>query len=286
MIIPPPPNPKELLAAAGLRPKKDWGQNFLREQDVLKAISESCRASEEELVVELGAGLGALTYYLIQDYASVVAVERDRELVPLLKNFFQWAPGLELLEADAGTLDYQGLSSAHDKPLVVVGNLPYQISSRILVSVADAASSVRRCVVMIQKEVAERIIAPPGSKTYGLLSVLMQRAFSGHVVRVVPPHVFLPPPKVHSAVLVLERNEVLRAPEADARMVAAARVAFSARRKTLRNSVAGGLGVKPAQVEEAMVAGNLDPKRRAESFSLDEFEQLGEVLHTHGLLEL
>lgn len=281
--IPPPPNARDLLAAAGLEPKKSWGQNFLREQDVLRSISGSVGAREDEQVLELGAGLGALTYYLVQDYNRVVAVERDRDLVPVLKESFAWAENLEILEQDAARLEYEAMSAERGQTLVVVGNLPYQISSRILVSVAGAHRAVRRCVVMTQKEVAERVVAAPGSKAYGLLSVLVQRAFTGTLVRVVAPECFLPPPKVHSAVLALERREVNRSAEQDAAMVSGARAAFSSRRKTLRNSVAGGLGVPPSEVETALTGVGIDPKRRAESLSLDEFELLGGALLEAGL---
>jgi len=284
--IPPPPNARALLEAAGIRPKKDWGQNFLKEQDILRFISESCRARENERVVELGAGLGALTYYLAQDYPHVTAVERDRDLFPIVKEYFEWAENLQWLEADAAKLNYEELCTETEPELVVIGNLPYQISSRILVSLADATDWVRRSVVLIQKEVAERIVAGPGSKTYGLLSVLIQRSFDAHIVRIVPPHVFLPPPKVHSAIIALERRETRFSQEEDAQLVAAARAAFSSRRKTLRNSVAGGLGVKPGEVEPVIIESGIDPKRRAESLELSEFAILGRALAGAGLLKL
>ncbi len=284
--IPPPPNAKALLAKAGIRPKKDWGQNFLKEQDILRFISESCRPRENERVVELGAGLGALTYYLAQDYSHVTAVERDRELFPIVKDYFQWAENLDWMEADAAKFDYEALSSETGQELVVIGNLPYQISSRILVSLADATNWVRRSVVLIQKEVAERIVAGPGSRTYGLLSVLIQRCFDAHILRIVPPHVFLPPPKVHSAIIALERKETRFSKAEDAQLIAAARAAFSSRRKTLRNSVAGGLGMKPAQVESAITDSGIDFRRRAESLELAEFASLGRALAEAGLLRL
>lgn len=284
--IPPPPNAKALLAAAGIRPKKEWGQNFLKEQDILRYISESCRPRENERVVELGAGLGALTYYLVQDYPHVTAVERDRDLFPIAKKYFQWADNLQWIEADAAKLNYEELCGQTDQELVVIGNLPYQISSRILVSLADATTWVRRSVVLIQKEVAERIVAGPGSRVYGLLSVLIQRSFDAHILRVVPPEVFLPPPKVHSAIIALERKETRFSKVEDAQLVAAARAAFSARRKTLRNSVAGGLGVKPLEVESVIADSGIDPKRRAESLELAEFATLGRALAEAGLLKL
>ena len=282
--VPPPPNAKSLLAAAGIRPKKDWGQNFLKEQHLLRFISQSCRPRANERVVELGAGLGALTYYLVQDWANVTAVERDRELLPIVKEYFQWADNLKWMEADAAKLNYSELCSEPSEELVVIGNLPYQISSRILVSVSEAARWVRRAVVLVQKEVAQRIVAEPGGRTYGLLSVLVQRSYRGHILQVVPPHVFLPPPKVDSALVALERKETRFSAQEDAQLVAAARAAFSSRRKTLRNSVAGGLGLKPADVEPSILAAGIDPKRRAESLEIGEFAALGRALDAAGLL--
>jgi 16S rRNA (adenine1518-N6/adenine1519-N6)-dimethyltransferase len=283
--VPPPPSPKALLAAAGLGAKKSWGQNFLLDQKVLADIATLAGAAPGRVVLELGAGLGALTHHLLARGARVIAVERDRELVPVLKSALAWAGDrLEVLEADAARLDYGELAGRLGSPLTVTGNLPYQLSSRILVSLADARPHVGRAVLLVQKEVAERLSAPPGSKVYGLLSVLVQRHVEARTARGVSPAAFLPRPKVHSAVVVLAARPGARDAALDAALVSAARAAFQARRKTLRAGLAGALRVAPALVEAALLEAGLDPSARAETLEVGEFERLGASLAARGLL--
>ena len=148
MTIPPPPRARELLAASGLRPKKSWGQNFLTDQNMLAAIAREALDGDVEQVVELGAGLGALTYHLLAQEGQVLAIERDREIAPILRDALSWSDALEVREADAAKLDYGALADELGSRLTVAGNLPYQISSRILVSLADAWSSIDRVVVL------------------------------------------------------------------------------------------------------------------------------------------
>ncbi|MBI5510814.1 MAG: ribosomal RNA small subunit methyltransferase A [Deltaproteobacteria bacterium] len=277
-------DPRAQLSLSGLRAKKSWGQNFLTDQSILADIAAACELSPAQPVVELGAGLGGLTTELLKFGGPVVAVERDRDLVPPLREALQQHAGLEILEADAAGLDYAALSVRLGHELVVAGNLPYQLSSRILVSVADAAPHVRRAVLMVQREVAERVAAGPGSRTYGLLSVLVQRAFGPTVLQIVPPGAFFPRPKVHSAVVLCLRNETLPSPESDRLLVIAARAAFSARRKTLKNAVAGAFAVDPAPVVAALGAAGIDPQARAETLAVPQFIRLGEALRDQGLV--
>lgn len=284
-VVPPPPSAKALLAAAGLGAKKSWGQNFLLDQKVLADIASLAGAGPGQAVLELGAGLGALTHHLLARGARVTAVERDRELVPVLKQALTWAGDrLVVLEADAARLDYADLAARMGSPLTVTGNLPYQLSSRILVSLADARPHVGRAVLLVQKEVALRLSAPPGSKVYGLLSVLVQRHVEARTARAVSPGAFLPPPKVHSAVVVLTARPGGRDPALDAALVATARAAFHSRRKTLRAGLAGALRAAPALVESALVEAGVDPSTRAETLDVAAFERLGASLSRFGLL--
>ena len=177
--MPPPKTPQALLRAAGLRAKKTWGQNFLCDQNVLRAIAQATGAGPEQPVVELGAGLGALTYHLLNCRGQVIAIERDRELVPHLSDYLQPAGArLQIREADAARLDY-ALMAQEFGPLSVAGNLPYQLSGRILVSLADARGAVRQAVLLVQREVADRLLASPPGREYGLL----QRVSSAHFPR-------------------------------------------------------------------------------------------------------
>ncbi len=284
MTIPPPPNALALLKEAGLFAKKSWGQNFLLDQSVLAEAARLAVERGGERVLELGAGLGALTYHLLAQGARVAAVERDREMVPLLTQALAWSNGLTIIEADAARLDYAELARARGGPLAVAGNLPYQLSSRILVSLADAWPNVERAVVLLQREVAERLTAPPDSRTYGLLSVLVGRSFSAHIARHVPPAAFHPRPKVHSALVVLDLVQRERDAAADQALVATARASFHSRRKTLRNSLSSGLAAEPAVVEQAILAAGLSPQARAETLSLADFDRLSVAVKERGLL--
>ena len=193
---------------------------------------------------------------------------------------FDWADGLEVREADAAKLDYGALSEELGHPLTVVGNLPYQISSRILVSVAQAYEHVERIVVMIQKEVAERLTAEPGNKTYGLLSVLVQRRFAGRIVRHVPPQAFHPPPNVDSSVVVLTRKDVDSSGPDDALFEKVVKAAFLMRRKTLRNTLSKGMGLESQQVVTALESVGIDPGLRAEKLSVQQFVQIASAFES------
>ena len=285
--IPSPPKPQALLAQAGLAAKKSWGQNFLLDQRVLAAIAELAGAAPGRVIVELGAGLGALTYHLLARGAQVTAIERDREIAPLLAGALAWAGvRLEIVEADAASLDYAALAARLGSPLTVTGNLPYQLSSRILVSLAEVGAPVGRAVLLVQREVAERLTAAPGSRIYGLLSVLVQRRFTARLARHVSPAAFLPRPKVDSAVVVLDVHagpECGR--EADAALVEVARAAFHSRRKMLRSGLAAALAVTAAALEPAFTEARVSPTARAEELAVDDFTRLGAALAARGLLQ-
>ena len=282
--LPPPPNPRALLREAGLGAKKSWGQNFLCDQRVLAGIADATVRPERHPVLELGAGLGALTYYLVQRHPLVIAIERDRDIAPLLRESLAWAPALQVREADAATLDYPALHNELGAELIVAGNLPYQIASRLLVELANHAAHIVAASVLIQREVAQRLVAPPGSRTYGLLSVLVGRSFAVRILRHVSPGAFFPAPKVTSSVVQLERHTTRRSRERDDLLVATARAAFASRRKTLRNALAGALGTPAPAIEAALRAHDFDPGLRAEVLGIDELERLGVALHTAGIV--
>jgi 16S rRNA (adenine1518-N6/adenine1519-N6)-dimethyltransferase len=256
-------NPGELLRRHGLRPKKEWGQNFLGDARVLEALAALARLQPGDVVVELGAGLGHLTRALAQTGARVIAVERDRELAPILR---EELPGVEVVEADAKSFDFTAIGQR----VVVCGNLPYHLSSPILFHLLDQREAVRRAVLLLQREVAERIAAGPGGREYGLLSVLVQHVAEVSIGLHVPRHAFTPPPDVESAALVMEFLERPRAEVKDEqRFRALVKSAFSQRRKTLRNSLKNFPGARSA-LEKA----DIDPQRRAETLGVEEFAAL------------
>ena len=278
MSLPPPLRPRDLLSTHGLGPKKSFGQNFLHDLSVLETAVRAIGVKPGQPVLELGAGLGALTHALLSAGAEVIAIERDRDLVPILREHFGGVGTLSIREGDAGALNYRELSEEVGAALHVAGNLPYNLSSRILVNLADAGDYVQRSVVMVQREVAERLVAGPGSRIYGLLSVLVGRAFASRILRVVPPGAFFPAPKVHSALVLLERHPHRLPTEVQARLVRVARAAFSKRRKTIRNALKTGLNIESEALLAALQAANIEAGARAEELSIEDFAHLGEAL--------
>ena len=236
--------PIEILRRHGLHPKKEWGQNFLGDPRILGSLAGLARAGPGDLVVELGAGLGHLTRARAASGATVVAVERDRELVPILKELL---PAVEIAEADAKSFDLAPLAARAGRQVIVCGNLPYHLSSPILFHLLDQRVHVRRAVLLLQREVAERIAAPPGGRAYGLLSVLVQHVADAEIGLQVSKHSFHPPPDVESSALVLEFRDELRAPVQDEkRFRLLVKAAFQQRRKTLWNSIKAFLGGREA----------------------------------------
>jgi 16S rRNA (adenine1518-N6/adenine1519-N6)-dimethyltransferase len=270
------------LADAKLAPKKSWGQNFLHDQTVLAEAAALVGAKPGVSVIELGAGLGALTFHLLRAGATVYAVERDREIVPVLKTALGEAEGLHVIEADIQGLDWADWQRRLGQPLLVAGNLPYQISSRMVVSLADASTHLGVAVLMLQREVALRLVAAPDTSDYGLLSVLAQRSLTPVIARVVPAGAFLPRPKVDSALVRLVPHGKTRTPELDLALVQVARAAFGQRRKTLHNSLAAGLGQSKDQVALLLGAAGIVPSRRAETLDLGEFERIAAAFLARG----
>jgi 16S rRNA (adenine1518-N6/adenine1519-N6)-dimethyltransferase len=263
--------PAEVLRRHGLRPKKQWGQNFLGDEQLLSTLAALARLRPGDWVVELGAGLGHFTRALAATGAQVVAVERDRELVPILRAELS---GVEVAEADAKRFDLRGVAARAGQRVVVCGNLPYHLSSPILFHLLDQRDSVRRAVLLLQREVAERIAARPGGRDYGLLSVLIQHVAEPSLGLSVPRHAFTPPPEVESAALVVEFLEKPRAEVRDeARFRALVKAAFSQRRKTLWNALKPMPGAR-----EALGKAGIDPQRRGETLSVEEFAAVERAL--------
>jgi len=261
--------PAELLRAHGLRPKKAWGQNFLGDPLILDALAALARLRPGDTAVELGAGLGHLTRALLATGARVVAVERDRELAPVLRAGLFAA---EVVEADAKSFDLRTVAAGGK--VVVCGNLPYHLSSPILFHLLDQRAFVRRAVLLLQREVAERVAAEPGGREYGVLSVLVRQAADARIGLEVGRHSFTPPPQVDSSALVLEFLEKPRAEVRDeGRFRKLVKTAFAQRRKTLWNALAPLEGGRTA-LERA----GIDPRRRAETLSVLEFAAIERAL--------
>lgn len=258
------------------RPRKRFGQNFLRDQHVLDCIVNAAELQEGDRILEIGPGAGALTNRLLETGLPVLAVEIDRDLAAALQDRVE--RNLAVVVGDVLRMDWAELLS--DPPYKLIANLPYNISSQILFRVLEHRRSFRRLVLMFQKEVGERLIAEAGSRDYGILSVLMQTWFEIDRVVKVSPKAFYPPPKVDSVVLRLAPLSEPRIALHDAELFRKlVRGAFAQRRKTLRNSLLGA-GWPAEQIDRAFAGADIDCRRRGETLSLEEFGRLANALQT------
>ncbi|MBP5341701.1 MAG: 16S rRNA (adenine(1518)-N(6)/adenine(1519)-N(6))-dimethyltransferase RsmA [Bacteroidales bacterium] len=250
-----------------VRAKKFLGQHFLTDENIARRIVESL-SSESRHVLEIGPGMGVLTKYLItREDTDFHVVEIDRESVVWLHEHF---PTLDVIEGDF--LKYELTSLFHDS-FAIIGNFPYNISSQILFKVFDNREHVNEVVGMFQKEVAERVSAGPGSKTYGILSVLLSAFYNIEYLFTVPEYVFNPPPKVKSAVIRLIRNDVNTLECNEKLFVQVVKAGFNQRRKTLRNALRQ-LNLSLGAVPETILA------KRAEQLSVEEFINLTKTIES------
>jgi len=250
-----------------VHPRKELGQHFLVDPNVVRRIVGVSGVGRGDRVIEIGAGAGTLTRGLAAAGARVLAYEIDLRLQPVLEAALEGVPGVEVRYEDASGLDPAGLG---DDPWVMVANLPYNVGTPLLLRLLRQAPAITRFVVMLQREAVERLAAPPGSRVYGLPSVVVRLHGTVEVAFRVPATVFLPPPKVESAVAVIRRTP---APPRAERALALAAAAFGQRRKMLRRSLAAALPDPSA----ALAAAGIDPTRRAEELSPEDYLRLAEV---------
>ena len=250
--------------------RKRFGQNFLTDQGVLHDIIRVIDPKPNDAMVEIGPGLAAMTRLLLEKVRQLHVVELDRDLVARLSKQFDPAR-LIVHSADALQFDFAGLPVEEGKKLRVVGNLPYNISSPLLFHLAQIAPQVEDQHFMLQKKVVERMVAPPGSKTYGRLSVMLQWRYHMELMFVVPPTAFDPPPRVDSAIV---RMIPLAQPLAceQAKLEAVVQQAFSQRRKVIRNCLAGTF------TELQLVDAGVDPQARPETVPLEQFVALANLM--------
>lgn len=262
-----------LLRAHAIRPRKALGQNFLHDEGIARRIVELSGVVPGDAVVEIGPGLGSLTVPLLRQVGRVWAVERDEQLLTPLRTATAVVGELTLVHGDALGVDYRALAQELGGPLRIVANLPYAITTPLLIHLLEQREALRDMTLMVQKEVAVRLAAAPGGKEYGSLSVHCQFWCRIHQVLDVPPGAFIPQPRVDSQVIRLEVRErpavAVRDPAWFNQVV---RTAFGQRRKTLSNALKP-LGVPTLPwLEEA----GIDPQRRAETLSLAEFARLAD----------
>ncbi len=265
-------DPRRALARHGLTPKRSFSQNFLVARSVVEAIAEAAVPEPGMHVVELGPGLGTLTSALLRRGARVTAVERDRDMIAVLRADLG-DENLTIVEGDAARVDFGELAGSGR--IAIAGNLPYAVTGAILRNLIAHRTQVSRAVVMVQKEVRDRLLAQPGTKTYGILSVFVQAAFELRPLLRVPAGCFHPPPKIESAVALLLPREVPRAEETPS-FVRIVHAGFGTRRKTLRNALGRELGREVTQ--RLFEQTGIDGDRRAETLAIEELAALARAL--------
>ena len=264
----------ELLARHGLSPRRAFGQNFVVDPNTVRRIARLSAVGAGDHVVEIGAGLGALTRALLDTGADVTAIEIDRGLVAVLRA--EVAPlGVRVIEGDARSLDWPAVLAGANQ-WVLVANLPYNVATPLIADLLDHVAAITRMLVMVQREVGERLAARPGTSAYGAVSVKVAYWATAEIVGRVPPTVFLPRPKVESALVSIVRRP---RPAVDnaidrERLFALVRAGFGQRRKMLRRSLAGL--VPPAAFEAA----GIPPEARAEELSVEEWGRLATAAPT------
>ncbi|RBP58742.1 dimethyladenosine transferase [Alkalibaculum bacchi] len=254
---------------------KRYGQNFLTDGNIIEKILEGADIQEEDYILEIGPGIGTMTQYLCERSAHVLAVEIDQKLIPILNDTLRDYSNKTILNEDVLRINLkEELKKVSDKPFKVIANLPYYITSEIIMNLLERDLPIESITVMVQREVAERMIAPPGKKDYGALSVAVQFYSKPQIVTIVPKTVFMPQPKVESAVINLK---ILDEPPVEAQkevFFKVVKASFSMRRKTLLNCLSNGLNMDRQKVIEVLEKCDIDGKRRGETLSLKEFAKI------------
>lgn len=257
--------------------KKALGQHFLIDQNIARKIIHLAEIKPDETVLEIGPGRGILTRLLIQQAKRVVAIELDRELFHALGEEFRDVSNLSLIYGDALEYPYESIEG----PFKVVANLPYSITTPLLFRLLELKDKISAMTLMLQKEVADRIIAKPDSKTYGRLSLTVQLYADPKIRFLVRPTCFLPQPKVASAVIQLHRPPAPRAAVQERFFLWTVKAAFGHRRKTLQNSLRDA-GLNDEMIRRALESSRIISTRRAETLSLEEFARLSNILFELG----
>jgi 16S rRNA (adenine1518-N6/adenine1519-N6)-dimethyltransferase len=259
---------KHIKKQTGHQARKRFGQNFLQDQAIIDDILAAISPSENDHMVEIGPGQGAITAPLVDSGATIDVVELDRDLIPILEKKFSGKSNLTIHAADALNFDFSSLVS-NDAPLRVIGNLPYNITTPLLFHLLDQAEHISDMCFMLQKEVVERICAQPGTKSYGRLSIMIQYYCEAELLFIVPPEAFDPIPKVDSAIIYLKPLAKPRGGDSDVSVLnKLVTAAFSQRRKTLSNTL------KNIVSSEQILAVGLQPEQRAETVTIEQFVAL------------
>lgn len=279
-------NPKEtiqVLQKHEFQFKKKFGQNFLIDPHVLDKIVDAAQITKDDFVLEIGPGIGTLTQYLCEHARQVLAVEIDKNLIPILHETLSPYKNVEVMNGDILKQDIREIAQTYNdgKPIKVVANLPYYITTPIIMELFESRVPLANVTVMVQKEVADRMKAQPGSRDCGALSLAVQYYAKPYIAAFVPPNCFMPRPKVGSAVIRLECREEAPVQVMDEKlMFRLIRASFNQRRKTLQNGIANSseLSFSKAEAAEAIEKAGLDANIRGEKLGLPEFARLADLL--------
>lgn len=279
-----PKRTKEVIKKHGLVLKKSLGQNFLTDQNILHHIVGAAELDTSKGVLEIGPGIGALTQHLAEAAGTVVAVEIDQRLIPILSETMEAYPNAHIVHGDVLKVNLRELWEEHFagcSKVSVVANLPYYVTTPIIMKLLEDKLPLENIVVMIQREVAERMSAKPGTKAYGSLSIAVQYYCVAEIVKIVPPTVFVPQPNVDSAVIRLKlRDKPAVETDDEAFFFEVVQACFVQRRKTISNNLMAAFFSKDRKPElEAVLAScGIDPVRRGETLTLDEFARLSSAI--------
>lgn len=276
---------RDILEKYGFSFKKSLGQNFLIDTNVLKRIVDHAELTDDSAAIEIGPGIGALTEQLARRSKKVVAFEIDQRLLPILKETLAPYPNTKVIHEDVLKADVKGVIEnelGEISDLMVVANLPYYVTTPIIMKLLEEKLPIRGIVCMLQKEVADRIAAKPGTKDYGSLSIAIQYYTEAETVMIVPKTVFIPQPNVDSAVIRLtKRKEPAVSVIDEGFFFQLIRISFAQRRKTLLNNLTNGLPEgkqKKEDILSALKQAEIDPGRRGETLSIEEFARLSDQL--------
>lgn len=281
-----PKNTIEVLQKYNFNFQKKFGQNFLIDTRVLEEIIDAAEITKDDFVLEIGPGIGTMTQYLCEAAREVVAVEIDTNLIPILKDTLSAYDNVEVLNQDILKVDIASLAKErnNDKPIKVVANLPYYITTPIIMGLFESRVPIDSITIMVQKEVADRMQEGPGSKEYGALSLAVQYYAKPEIVVNVPPSCFMPQPKVGSAVIRLTRHEQSPVEVEDEKlMFQVIRASFNQRRKTLANGLNnfGSFGLSKEEIQSCIEELGVPVNIRGEALSLEQFAELSNIIHTH-----
>jgi 16S rRNA (adenine1518-N6/adenine1519-N6)-dimethyltransferase len=267
------------LAGHGIIPRKRWGQHFLIDRNILSKVVRAAGIEETDVVLEVGPGLGVLTLALAKEARRVIAVEIDKKLVEILQEKVAACPHVEIIRKDIMEVDFNDLVERGGQPLKVVANLPYQISTPLLFRFIESSSLFTSLTLMLQKEVAERMAATPGGKDYGPLSIFTQIVSDFSIQFLIKPSAFFPPPKVDSALIhVVWKKRPWAEVEDIEWFRRVVKGSFGYRRKTLMNALRySGLSL-PEEGVERMKRIGIDPQRRPETLTIQEYVRLADAL--------